>query len=891
MEPDPSDRVCDVTIFAARRATSTSLLDILRDLSALGLVRRTHVVDVDSIRPGDLRVPCWVVEDGSARVEILQDNLASSRAVERVRICALTEAAETVSSVTADEAHSLQGVVRASLPQVSITPVHAVGVSLQGAPATEELAWLGWHNVVTAPENSPAPTAGISPIVASDTTLRRTHLVVSLCSLMGLWRDEGGCPFDSRPLLPGRMIIASRSYIRHLSAAEVEDELLRRLVCMTEGLPVPSLDGASAWVIEDEVTAVTEMADHLLDKYRHVMPRKREMPRSTSPKPIGALTAIKLLFTFLWNVLKNAPRAFLDAAVNRISQQAASLVGSTVFGTGDSEYIVVVKGVRSDGRPASWAEVDEAVASAAARLGVPRMTEGSNADLSNLWKDFVHAALTLMDAGSRTPDLPPLTKGGRSAVVGAVDRVAPDPVDTYAPTASVAGHIKGWQLSSNDVVQTRLLDDELGALAESQPHLRSVVEKDRARLREWFQPRAQSFSGRVGSTLGRAVRDTRKEIAGLVDELGRAVQTAAVPDAIAAEQDRLAKTLRLLLLVTVAVVVGVIALVALGPLTLMIGGIVCLVVVISWLVSSLLTFMKGQRNLFAMLHRREELNTQIEVLRRHLADAIEDLRRLSRAYRQYLDWSRALGAFVQAPLGSAPVEGDHHLVVGTGLPRNCRIGLAHPEQPVIDEVAMLLKRDLFTVGWASDFWGLFIADVPAELGKDAYRVRADSELLWSDPGIARHSVLTAWSHAIVARGIRTGAAPELRERVSELLSSAHPDLATRLLAQVETRSFGTADLEILDYASFMSGLDSGQRVGADQAFDRQMFASAPQVSEPWQVAETWTGEPSRRLSRTVVVTQLSSGFYGYDLELGRQTGGEPLELAPSSSGSAVRPPM
>jgi hypothetical protein len=890
MEMEAPDQNCDITIFAARRSTSTSLLDILRDLTALGFLRRIHVVDVDSIRPDDLRVPCWIVENGSARVEILQDNLASSSEVERVRICAVTEAAETVYSVTADEAHLLQGVVRASLPQVSVTPVHAVGVSVQGASSTEELAWLGWHNVVIAPENSPAPSAGVSPILATDTTLRRTHLVASLCSLMGLWRDEGGCTFDNRQMLPGQMIIASRSYIRHLSATDVEDELLRRLVSTDEGLPVPSLDGSSAWVIEDEVTAVTEMADHLLDKFSHVMPRTREMPRSTPPKSIGALTAIKMLFKFLWHALKNAPRAFLDAAVNQISQRAASLVGSTVFGTGDSEYIVVVKGVRSDGRPASWEEVDEAVANAASRLGVPRMTEGSNADLSNLWKDFVHAGLTLIDAGNRSPDLPPLTKGGRNAVVGTTDRIAPNPVDTYEPTASVAGHIKGWRLLSNDVVQSRLLDDELGGLAESQPHLRSIVEKDRARLREWFLPRAQSFTGRVGSTLGRAVRDTRKEIAGLVDELGRAVQTAAVPDAIAAEQDRLAKTLRLLLLVTVVVVVGSIALVALGPLTLLIGAVICVVVVISWLVSSLLTFMKGQRNLFAMLHRREELNTQIEVLRKHLAEAVEDLRRLSRAYRQYLDWSRALGAFVQAPLGSPPAEGGRHLVVGTGLPRNCRIGLARPEQPVIEEVAMLLKRDLFTVGWTSDFWDSFIADVPAELGKDAYRVRADSELLWSDPGIAKHSLLTAWSHAIVDRGIRPGAAPELRERVSELLSSA-PDLTSRLLAQVETRSFGTADIEILDYASFMSGLDAGQRVGADQAFSRQMFASAPQVSEPWQVAETWTGQPSRRLSRTVVVTQLSSGFYGYDLALGRQPGGEPLELAPVSSGSPIRPAM
>jgi len=892
MQLQAPDQKCDVTIVAARRATSTSLLDILRDLSALGFLRPVYVVDVDSLRPGDLRVPCWIVENGAARVEILQEHLASSRAIERVRICAVTEAAETVHLVTADEAHALQRVVLASLPQVSVTPVHAIGVSLQGASPVEELAWLGWHNVAIAPENSAAPTEGISPIVAADTKLCRTHMVTSLCSLMGIWRGESGCAFDDRQLLPGQLVMASRSYVRHLSATDVENELLRRLVSMDEGLPVPRFDGSSAWVIEDEITAVAQMADQLLDKHRYVMRRKREMPRSTPAKPIGALQAVRMLFSFLWHALRNAPRAFLDAAVYRISQRAASLVGSTIFGTGDSTYIVVVKGVRSDGRPASWAEVDEAVADVASRLGVPSATESSNADLATLWKDFVGAGLTLMDAGSRSSDLPPVAKGGRRAVVGTADRVAPDPADTFEPSASLAGYIKGWQLSSIDVVQEWLLEDELAGLAESQPHLRSAVGKDRARLREWFQPRQRSYTGRVGFLLGKEIKQTREEIAGLVNALGQAVQTSAVPDEIAAEQSRLAKMLRLLLLVTVVLVLGLIALTALGPLTLIVGTLICVVVVISWLASSLLTFIKGQRHLFALLHRREELNTQIEVMRHQLADAIEDLRRLSRAYRQYLDWSRVLGTFAKAPLGSPPAKAGRPVVVGTGLPRNCRIGLARPEQPVIEEVAMRLKRDLFTVGWTSQFWDLFVADVPRELGNDAFRVREDSELLWSDPGVASHSVLTAWSEAVAARGIREGAAPELRARVSELLSGSDSEMTSQLLAQVEARSFGTGDIESLDYASFMCGLDSGQRVGGPpQAFDRQMFAATPQASEPWKVAETWTGQPSRQLSRTVVVTQLSSGFFPYDLTIGRPAGGSLIDHQPATVGSAQRPPM
>jgi hypothetical protein len=203
---------------------------------------------------------------------------------------------------------------------------------------------------------------------------------------------------------------------------------------------------------------------------------------------------------------------------------------------------------------------------------------------------------------------------------------------------------------------------------------------------------------------------------------------------------------------------------------------------------------------------------------------------------------------------------------------------------------MRLKRDLFTVGWASHFWEAFVADVPVELGRDAYRVREDSELLWSDPGVAKHSVLTSWSHAIAARGIREGAAPDLREHAWALLSTDNSEMTSRLLAQVQTRSFGTGDIEPLDYASFMSGLDNKEAVaGQNQAFDRQMFAPAPR-GEPWQVTETWTGEPSNRLSRTVVVTQLSSGFYPYDLAIGRALPGGTDE-SPSLPVAAPRPGM
>jgi hypothetical protein len=864
-----SDRSSDLVVLAVRRSTAVQLLDVLRDWSSVGLIGPVHLVDVDSIRPGELLVPCTLLAAGATRAVVLQEEVASRERPDLLRVCGITDVARTVTGVRADEALWLLNSLRTSLPGVEVVPLHLIGLALQGASPTEDIGWLGWHNVAIAPENSLSPSEGVSPIVFTDgDPVRLTHFAAAICSLSGLWAAERSGPLDMRPVAPGRSLMAARTFTRHLSAAAVESELLSRLASVQDGYPVPLFEGASAWVVEDEVGAVTDMAEALLQKHAYLLPRPREMPRPAPATKIGAMQALKMLFSFLWQALRNAPKAFLDRLVNEVSSRTAAFVGGVVFGSSE-EYAVVVNGVRADGLPASWPEIDEALDVAAARAGGhTEVTHMSNADLSGLWKDFIGGGLTLLDAGARAQEMPPRMSGARRGIVATARRVASDPSEVFQPSEGVAPYVKDRSVPSYDVVASRALNDQLKVIGEQQPHLLAQMNAAQSELQAWFGDRERSYTGRVGLRIARALTGVRDEITQFAQAMRSAQAAADVPSQIEEQQSKLAFKLKVVFLGALLAVLVVVLVTVLGPPGWIFLVTLLTLICAAWLISSFVMFMRGQRDLFALLHQRNQLANQIEVLRQHLIDAIEDMRRLTRAYRQYLDWAKAFGRFVQAPLGHPTAESDNELLIGSGFPRNHRFGAARPDGVVLDDASARMKQDLFQVGWASDAWDDFLSDVPREMGQDGFRLREDAALLFADPGSTRQSILTAWSNVIANRKDWEGATDALRGRVGALLGGQGAVLASQLLANVDTRS-ANGDVESVSYESFMNRLDSEASLnGAHQTFDRAIFADRAQSAEPWRVAETVSKTSPANLGRTLVVTQLSQGFNTYDLTLG-----------------------
>lgn len=857
----------DLVVLAARRATHVTVLDVLRDWSSLGLVGPVCLVDVDAIRPDELRIPAIVLEHGATRPVVLQEELSSRTHTGVARLCGLTEVGQEVVGPSNDVGMSLLGSVTNALPGVEIVRAHVVGVALQGSSPGENLCWLGWHNVLVAPENAQAPTTGVSPIVYTPgDPVRISHFVAAVCSLAGLWAAEPSGPLDARPVAPGKVLVAARTFTRHLSALAVESELFARLASVEHGYPVPLFEGSSAWQVDDPVGAATDMAERLFAKHPYLLPRQRQLPPSRPPRRIGPWAALKMLFRFLWAALRNAPRTFLDRVVHNVSMRTARLVGGLVFG-GGSEYDVVVNGVRADGMPASWSEIDETLEQASNGLaGGAGVVHLSNADLTAFWMDYVGAGLTLLDAGARSSELPPRMSGSRRGIITDGGRVAPDPDDVFETPENVSAYVKRNRVNSNDVVAARFLAAELDEVGRRQHHLAGQAQNTGMALREWFGNHERSYTGRVGLTLAQGIAKVRAEISANTDALQSAEAATEIPARIEEQQDSLAGKLKMMCVLAVLAAVAVVAYTVLGPPGWLFLSSAIVGIVLVWLLSSMLVFMRAQRDLFALLHARRELATQIETLQLHLMDAVEDMRRLTRAYRQYLDWSKAFGRFVAAPLGRPPALLDDEVVLGNGFPRNHRFGAASPDTRALDETATRLKRDLFGVGWASHAWEAFLRDVPQEVGNQAFRIREDVDILYADPGVASESLLTTWADVVVQREDWKGATDTLRSRVADLMTGGGDDLVPKLLAQVETRD-AQGWLETVNYESFVNRLDDpAANTGPHQSFARDLFGPHA-ASEPWRVASTVSHQGSAHFGRTLVVTQFSHGFQSYELRL------------------------
>lgn len=855
----------ELAVLVAPRSVAASAVDILTDWSASGIVDTVMVIDESAVRQGDFRIPAHVIEGGESRATSMQSYLADRVGFRRARVVAVGRLRETAEVPAATTATMVVGELNRTLPGVTLLQAQVIGATHQGARLPAGVAWLGWHNVVVAPEDSLAPGSGVERL-ASDAHpgLLDTHLLTSVCTIAGAWAHAAGSPLDDTTPLPGAQVTLFRSFTRLLSAQRVEDELLGRLTSVDGGYPLPMVGNEQAWAVEDEFAAASGMAGHLFNKHGYVLPNARVMPPRSSAKRLPLLEAIKMLFSFLWACLRNAPRAWAQAVVHRVAAGVAGAANRAIFGTADSEFEVVVRGVRSDGTPASWSDIDQSVAAVSSRIGPAGSAQSAGVDLSPFWEDFVGGAFTLLDGESRVVDLPAVAVGAHRGVVTSPSMVVPDSSDVFEPSGPVAANIRGWRVEPADLIQARALEGELDRVAHASPMLRSAATEDRARVQEWRARGERSYTGQVGFSLGRGVVQTRDEIAGLVGQLQEAKSALELPDDVERSQQALASKLRWIFLGALLAVILTVVVVVLEIIGLIIGAIVVGVLLITWLVSSFVVFMNGQRRLFALLHSRRELTERVETLQRFLVEAFADLRRLVRAYRQYLDWTRALGVFVAAPNGRLVDSRERSIALGAGLPRSIAFGEVEPEPVVLDEVAARLRSDILKAGWLSASWDAFLADVPEEMGTRAYEVRENGDAIWVDQGSSDRSLLSVWSHKVAERGSAAGSVRDLRARVRTTLASHPAGLVERLSAGIRTRD-SAGDIRTVSYQQFIAGLRDLQVTG--HVFDQSVFTHLGAAGEPWRVDSTWSASGAAELGGSVVVAQRSRGVGPTDLSI------------------------
>ncbi len=879
-----------LAVLAARRQLLVGMIDILRDWAALGVIDEVFVVAVEDISSTSVTLPATQIgAAGCARV-LLGDTVSVRHDIDLIRL-GVVELPQAAPQVSLSEAGELRGALTRVLPQAPIVTVHALAVQHHhdrtGGWDVEGGTWLGWHNVLLVPENSASPAAGISPVIADpDHPMPLTHLVAGACGLLGLFTGHQDSVFDSEPDPVGSQVRLARVFTRFLTADALEHEVLARVTDVRGRYPVPRYGGRQVVVVDDELAASGYMADLLLAKHRDVMPRTRQMPTPAQAPRIGALQALGMFFTFLWAAIRNAPRALLDRMTREVSDRIARAVQGYVFGPSDAAYTVVVNGMTADGRPLESTALDAALDELSERSGphIPHLPE----NLSALWHDYVDAGKTLLDAGTRATDLPPLLVGGTPAVVSTTAMVVPAPGDGFAVSQGLSVHLPGWFVPGGDYVRALSLHRRLQTLAQQHPDLGDAVAHERRRLDDWIAQQ-DGYSGRLGRHLGDATLRTMAEITSINERLRQARQEVSLPADLQARHASLGRTLLIYAGVTLALVILVVLLINPGPLSWEIGVPIAVLLVIGWMVGSLLAFVRHQRELFAILHRRGEDIRISEVLRQHLQEAIADARRLNRAYRQYLDWVRAFGAFAHAPLGTTRASAVRELLVGPGLPRNVMIGVAEAQEQVVADAVDALRRGLFEVTWLDAGWNQFVWDLPVGLGEWQYQLREQPDVLWSDPRIsATGSVLSQWSAAVAEHRDRRGVPDAFVSRLYALIDADHLGVATQLRDTVRLRRPDSGAEEVLQYAQFVAGLENADTDSRAYVFDSALLAPAPETMNANAVATTTVRRARTGLTISLVVTQLGLGLRLADL---RSEVGPDDDAAPVDHGQLDLPPV
>lgn len=866
----------DVIVLAARRPVAVALQAVLHDWMVQGLVRACRIVDLDSLVEGQPAIPATVLDADGARTAALQQDLARTR-VGLVRLAVVGVVDEEATAVSSAQAATVLDAIRQTVPGAGIVQLNVSAGSPRAQWATRALAVFGWHNLAVSPEESVAPSQGSAALTRSLDDPRWLLLLTgTLCSLTGLWPGQEKAPFDGRPAPSGGLIVPVRAFSRSLSSGSVQDALAERLVSVHDRYPTPKVDASYAQSIADEASAAVGMAEELLTRHIDVMPRVRHSTPPPAPQKVGAWEAVKRFLAFAGKALVNAPGDAVAALDRSVSRATANAVQNAVFGGADSGFAVVVRGVRADGSSATWSEYEQSLDSVLRRAGqggelppVPQKPQ--------LWHDFVDAGLTLLDAGSRSAELPPRTHGSQRAVITTTDRVSADPRETFTLPPALAAFLPNWRIEAGDDIAAFRLFEQLDHLAQTQPHLGQAVSSERNRLREWANRVRGSYSGHVGRRLGDAHRATIAEVQELTARVERLSALQPPTESLEEEQDQLASNVRVMSAVSVSVLAMLVAMSVLSVFAwpwLILAGVLT---VVGWAGVGAWLHMRSSAKVYAHLNRLRAATTDLEDATRHRLEALEDLRRISRAYRQYLDWSRAFGSFIHAPLGQARASAQRQLHVGQGMPLNLAVGVAVSDDEAVEDVANRWRGELFRVGWLSDAWRSFIGDLPASLGNLRHQLQQDPNLLSNDPAVDGVPALTRWSSALADSVSSRRLSEATSARILEL-TRGDAQARDRLLGRVLVRDGDGTPREI-SRTDFIEGLDRTEVPGS---FLPGLFSESGGIVDIRQVHDTLVQEDATGLDVALVVVQLG-GAYDPSKLAGEPAAPEgPRPLPPSS---------
>ncbi|PND52229.1 MULTISPECIES: hypothetical protein [Rhodococcus] len=852
-----------LTVFLASTGPALGVRDVLRDLSTAGLVAPFVWVDDAGVTPGGARIPAVETACGADTTVVLQDVLASRR-VDVVRLCVIVPGARGTDPVRVESERALADLLSSNSGGARLVRLRTVLRRPGDTPSDSvAVALAGWHNLLVAPEDSRGPGMGHESLTeTTDPVDVGRHAAPVIAGIVGLWTDAEHAPFDEQPVLPGSTLRVVRSFYRRLDTSHAEHELRTHLLDFGGQLPLPR-DAGTAVVYADDVPAATRtMAQALWVKHRHLLQGERvSAPPADAPRLVKFTDALTMFFSFLVAVLRNAPAQWAARVGHRASAAVASAAQSTLFGSAQGARRVVVRGVDADGRRVGWSEYEAASRQIGAALdGATNTPQSAAPDLSSLWRDYARAALTLADAAERSPGLPTIQVGAHRAVLRSASDIVPGPDDEFTDIPGVvSATLNVHAAEAPDLLGIRDFQARLREL-EQDPTIGLDARRTSAALAGWVGRIRRSFAVTFGSILADGLSAGITEAGMLLERLNAAEAPRDLAEASADQQARMFRQVRIATLgfLAAAIVAGVLAWQEL--ISWWTGGPVIAVCVLVWAGVVAWICQRTQQYLEQLLVEREAASAAAAADRRNLRSALREIENLTAAYRQFLSWNRALGAFLAKPLGVT----DHTHAVGRsiewGMPRHSAVGIGSPEPAQVERVADALRQDMFGVGWLTEAWDSVVGSAGSSLGAAGLDIDRDPTLLAAKAGAGSGSPLDEWSLRFHRGERQASGAALMWERALGELSGSRGDLARELLATIEHRADGAVRRYGID--EFLAGV--GQPA-AEGFFDPAVFTDTAAMRGLTTVAETVSTRTPAGCGLVAVTTQYTEGIAAEDL--------------------------
>jgi hypothetical protein len=845
-------------IFLGPNGPAGGVPGVLADLSAGGLVEPYLWVEESGVGSRDARAVR--VERGRRQTTFVGRALADERP-DRVRLCVVVPllGGPVVAAEVEDRLAAL--VFESRKVPTPPTRIRCV-VGRDGDRTTQDvIARDGWHNVYVAPEVAEGPGWPVEVIAVDqhDAVDLARHAAPAIAGVVGLWAGADRCVFDDdQGYQPGARL--ARAFYRRVDAAEVEHDLRCRVLTTENGNPRPGDRVTEATYVADPGTACRHMAGEWWKLHRdRVIGPHTEF----AVEPLRSLTrqeVFQRFLRFLGETLRTAPGTVKEVVVNRSRIATAAKLSEVVLGGPESAYRVVVDGVSGNRLPVGLDELGEKAEEldrqVARLVGDQYRQPTQPGDLAPMWRGYAHAALTLVDAGNRDPDLPPIQVNGVPAVLRLPEQAVPGPSDAFEVKGDLAARVGDARVDAGDVVASRLLRRRLQAL-QRDPALAVEAGKELGRLAGWSERHESTYAATVGALLDDQATETRDRIRGYLEEL-QDTRSFVEPSG----RSRAGHARWLLTFVLFVLVVPV-ALVLLGIYALLpwwLALVLLLASVVGWFGAAFSEYARERLEIEQAAQRRRTLLPKVQAAELNLRQSLIDLRALRSAYDQYRVHNRIVGAVLEAPFGPPPTPPERPAELTYGLPRGVRVAWARAHRDAVGAVAERLRREAFSPGWLTGPWERHCRLAGVRI--DSYRIQHDER--WDavfdlHGGGVAGSDLERWSYLLAKKGTSGEPGEDRWKELLDWIRTPGLELDAQLLASVETTSVDkSGELRTVSLQEFVAGADGADGRGVDTGFRAQYFVGDAYLAEANRV-EIRPPKPEQHdgLSRVYVLVQFS----------------------------------